>query len=1007
MTKSATGGLGRNFLIGVVLTVGALAGVRGPAAAETAAGGAAGDALKASGVSGGFCVQLGFSSPSLMEELARSGKFLVFGLSPSREAVTAARTRLAADGLSGLASAECCPLKDIPLADSLAALVVAEDASALLKGGLSAAEIARILAPGGTACLGVEGDAKALEGQLAQAGMAASRQAGSSRTWLVWRKPRPEGMGERSHATYLPDGNLVSTDSFIGPPNTIRWCTGAVMPSPRIETGPAHGGVAAMVSVGGRNFYLMGSGYIVARDAFSGLILWTRPMSPGAGHLKKLVAVGDRLYASNGKEVAVLNVVTGETVRTIAAQPWNMMVLGDRLIAQNQSALSGFDLATGAVKWNVPMKINRPDGCPPVADAGRVYVLNGAELSAFDTETGAPTWKIDAAGKLGADGRICFVHGGLLLCRKGGKEATEFHAFAVKDGAWVWKWTASPNKPKNSSYPGDQAFFASGLVWVNDWDEPARKNALLWRGLDPSDGAVKKTWTSTVGGIGCHPVMVSDKYAIGRRPCNFMSWEDGKGYENRGARGACGVAFALANGQFYILQTNVPFGCTCGPFIPGLAGWADDKVSNSPDETDRWEKGPAAGVGEGGAGAGDPAASWPMFRHDGRRSDCTTAAVPDGLEVLWMSKLEPGRWPESLIRDDWALRAPSGHAVSGPTVGGGRVLVSLTEAGVAAALDAKDGRVLWTYPTGGRLDVAPTIMGGLALVGSHDGSVYALDGASGRLAWRFRAAPTPRRMLAFGQVESSWPVVGGVLAEEGLAYVVAGRSTDVEDGLFVYGIDPREGKLAWSSRRPLPGDKSPGWDIFKGQADVLASDGEAIAIAGVAQGKFDPKVGGVAKRSGLPKFKSPARVSFNYVSRNLYGRGPGEYPPCPSAFDDKHIYGASFRFEDPKQRVRQTLLSAKPHGAKKPEETLWTQPLPVGCVVESIVLAGGRLAVGVSVTADGKRTGELLVLSAKDGAKAASVPLPAAPVYEGLAVAGGRVYASLEDGTVVCLGAKQ
>ncbi|HOX08659.1 MAG TPA: PQQ-binding-like beta-propeller repeat protein [Planctomycetota bacterium] len=990
---------------GAALLLGLLLAAGNSFAAEP--GDPTGEVLQASGVTGGFCVQLGFSSPAMMKNLAKSGKFLVFGLAPNRESVAAARTTLAADGLSGLASAECSPLKEIPLADNLAGLLVAEDAAALIKGGLPASELARVLAPNGVACLGADGDAKALEAQLTAAGMAGIQQVKKSRLWLVWKKPRPAGMDERTHTRYGPDGNMVSRDQLIGPPNTIRWCAGAVQPNPEVANVPAYGGVIQMVSAGGRNFYLMTTGHIVARDAFSGLILWTKPMAMGASHLMKLVAIGDRLYASGGKDVAVLNAATGESVRTIATSAWGMLVVGDRLIAQSQSALNCFDLATGTSKWTMPVKCDRPDVNSPVAAAGKVYLLKGAELCAIDLDKGAPVWTTSVAEKVGDKGFLCFVQGDLLLARRMNGETAEFHAFAAKDGAWLWKWTGSANKPKGANFPSDQAYLASGLVWVVDWDEPAKKNAMLWVGLSPADGKVQKTWTSTVGGIGCHPVVVSDRYAIGRRPCNFMSWEDGKGYENRGARGAChGVAFGLANGQFYMLQTNVPFGCVCGAFIPGIAGWASDKVSTEPDETDRWEKGPAAGSGGGGGGAAAPGTSWPMFRYDGRRSNCTTAAVPAALETLWSSKLEPGKWPEALIRDDWKLRAPSGHVISGPTVAEGRVMVALTDAGVAAALDEKDGRPLWTYPTGGRLDAPPAITGGLALVGSHDGCVYALDGASGKLAWRFRAAPTQRRMLAFGQVESSWPVVGGVLVEGDLAYAVAGRSTEIEDGLFVYGIDVRGGKLAWSSRRPLPGDKSPGWDIFKGPADLLASDGEAIAISGVAQGKFDPKVGGVAKRSGLPKFNSPVRVSFNYVSRNIWGNGPGEYPPCPSAFDSANRYYASFQFDGAKPRGRQTVLVARAHAAKKPEENLWTQVMPVGRVVESLILAGDKLVVGVSVTADGKRTGEVLVLSAKDGAKAASVALPAAPVYEGLALAGGKLYASLEDGRVICLGAK-
>ena len=47
-----------------------------------------------------------------------------------------------------------------------------------------------------------------------------------------------------------------------------------------------------------------------------------------------------------------------------------------------------------------------------------------------------------------------------------------------------------------------------------------------------------------------------------------------------------------------------------------------------------------------------------------------------------------------------------------------------------------------------------------------------------------------------------------------------------------------------------------------------------------------------------------------------------------------------------------------------------------------------------------------MTLSAKDGAKLAELALPAPPAAEGLAVAGGRVYVSTQDGRVLCYGRK-
>jgi outer membrane protein assembly factor BamB len=484
-----------------------------------------------------------------------------------------------------------------------------------------------------------------------------------------------------------------------------------------------------------------------------------------------------------------------------------------------------------------------------------------------------------------------------------------------------------------------------------------------------------------------------------------MSWTDGVVTTNGGARGACSLSVGLANGQFYMLQSNVPFGCVCGPFEAGISGWAADKSNPVSEAPDRLET--AAAPMTAGAGSDLSAdASWPMFRHDGRRSSCTSNTVPDALAIRWSRKVAVGKWPDTILRRDWELRVPSGHFLSGPTLAEGRVFVSLTEAGAAMALDVKDGRVLWSFPTGGRLDTPPSIVNGLALAGSHDGSVYALDAATGKQQWRFQAAPIERRLLAYGQIESSWPVIGGVLLEQGTAYVIAGRTTEIDSGLFVHAIDPKTGQLLWSRRRPLPpGDKSPSWNIFRGWADLLACDGRAIAIAGCPRGRFDPKTGDVPREPGLPKYTAPVAVGLNYVSRNLYGNGPGEYPPSPVVFNDEFVCRPFIRFEGDKPRVRASGLVARLHGAK-PDEKIWQAVFPPGVVVESLVMAGDRILAAMAITTDGKRSGELQLFSAKDGAKVGSLPLPAAPVFEGLAVAReGRVFASLEDGTIVCLAA--
>ena len=66
---------------------------------------------------------------------------------------------------------------------------------------------------------------------------------------------------------------------------------------------------------------------------------------------------------------------------------------------------------------------------------------------------------------------------------------------------------------------------------------------------------------------------------------------------------------------------------------------------------------------------------------------------------------------------------------------------------------------------------------------STDGETYSpwpqqeRRAADGKLVWRFRAAQADRRVIAYGQLESLWPVRGSVLVEDGAALFAAGRSS--------------------------------------------------------------------------------------------------------------------------------------------------------------------------------------------------------------------------------------
>ena len=197
--------------------------------------------------------------------------------------------------------------------------------------------------------------------------------------------------------------------------------------------------------------------------------------------------------------------------------------------------------------------------------------------------------------------------------------------------------------------------------------------------------------------------------------------------------------------------------------------------------------------------------------------------MPDGIKKRWQAKLS-GR-------------------ITPPVVADGRLLVAEKDTHTLRALDAKTGRDLWQFTAGGRIDSPPTIFGPVVLFGAADGWVYCLRASDGAEVWRFMAAPRDRRVTAFGQVESAWPVHGSVVVQEDatskpprpVAYFSAGRHSFLDGGIRVYGLDPLTGEVLHEARldgpRPDPFTEAGGAGYMDGaKSDLLVSDGADLFL---------------------------------------------------------------------------------------------------------------------------------------------------------------------------------
>ena len=271
-----------------------------------------------------------------------------------------------------------------------------------------------------------------------------------------------------------------------------------------------------------------------------------------------------------------------------------------------------------------------------------------------------------------------------------------------------------------------------------------------------------------------------------------------------------------SNGLVY----SAPHNCACYPEaklfgLNALAPASPRKLPADVPPEDRLTKGPAYGKTRN-ANLRAEKDAWPTYRGSSAREAFTGSNIDPHLEQAWETELE-GR-------------------LSAITAANGKLYVAQVDAHTLHALNASTGKSAWTYTAGGRIDSPPTLHEGAVLFGSCDGYIYCLRASDGKLAWKFRAAPSDLRTMAFEQLESLWPVHGSILVEDGLGYAIAGRSNFLDSGLRFYKFEPHTGKVLTTkvidSKDPTDGselqDGLRTLQMSVGLSDILSSDGESV-----------------------------------------------------------------------------------------------------------------------------------------------------------------------------------
>jgi len=885
--------------------------------------GGAVEMAKSSGVQGGIIVHVGCGDGAETTKLRLNERYLVQGLDTSAANVATARKTIMAAGLYGKVTACEFDGKTLPYTNDLVNVLI--DSA----GTVARAEILRVLVPGGVAFIG---DKKIV-------------------------KPRPADIGEWNHYLNGADNNAVAADKQVDIPRSIQWVS-------EPKWGRSHEEMASMsstVSANGRVFFIvdesplasirfLGRWHLVARDAFNGTLLWKMPIVQWNDHLRHfrsgpvhlprhLAAVGDTVYVTTGLSgpVVALDAATGETIRTYKGTerteeilvdngvlylvvgtseahrrggglhqrnepkatdfrfitavnaasgeqiwkktfttdefvlPLSLTVKGANVFYQSTAGVTCVNGTDGKQKWQTP----RTTPQRRMAFSGPTVVATDNVLLCADRDAGKSDQDKAAAGKVEWG-----VHGWNEsgFARKG---KCTLRAYSTKDGKELW------NAPCAEGYnsPVD-VFVIDGIVWVGPG----------FQGYDLATGEAKAKIDTKAPRVGmphhrCYRNKASQRFIFtGKSGIEVLSLDEKKWLSNNSwIRGTCQYGIMPANGFLYA----PPDACACFLTVktPGYFAAAPqrDKSGHMPFPAKPvLEKGPAFGKIPQSA-IRNPQSEWPMYRHDAARSGASTSSVPAKAVKQWTATV--------------------GGKLTQPVIAGGKVFVASVDTHTVHALSADDGKAVWQFTTGGRIDSSPTIYKGTVLVGSADGWLYCLNAADGKLVWRFRAAPKDRMVSVYGQLESAWPVHGSVMVQNDTIYVTAGRSSYMDGGIVLYRVNPATGEQLsrevlchidpdTNSQIPLES----GFNMDGTTSDILTGDGESVYLKYFAFGKDGKKAPETNNHlfsiTGLLVEKWFVR-SYWIVGKGKPGAGWGSWAKAGTSFpsgrilcfNDDNVYG--------------------------------------------------------------------------------------------------------------------